>query len=46
MVTSFETLDGYELQNVPKFNNQIKEASFDSKLRLAYYEIKLVMRFE
>ena len=32
MMTSYKTLVHYELQNVPKFNNQIKEPSFDSKL--------------
>ena len=32
MMTSYETLGYYELQNVPKFNSQIKEPSFDSKL--------------
>ena len=31
-MTSYETLVGYELQNVLKFNNQIKEPSSDSKL--------------
>ena len=35
-MTSYETQDGYELQNVPKFNSQIKEASFDSKLMSLY----------
>ena len=32
MITSYETLVGDELENVPKFNSQIKEPSFDSKL--------------
>ena len=31
-MTSYETLVGYELQNVPKFNSQIKEPSSNSKL--------------
>ena len=32
MMTSYETLVGYELQNMTKFNDQIKDPSFDSKL--------------
>ena len=32
MITSYETLVGYELQKVPKLNSQSKETSFDSKL--------------
>ena len=36
MMTSYETLVGYELQIVPKFNSQIKEPSFDSKLMSLY----------
>ena len=32
MMSPYETLVGYELQNVPKFNSQIKEENFDSKL--------------
>ena len=32
MMTSYKTLVGYELQNVPKFNSQIKEPSSNSKL--------------
>ena len=31
-MTSYETLAGYELQNVPKFNSQINVPSSDSKL--------------
>ena len=31
-MTSYETLVGYELQNVPKFSSQIKEPSSNSKL--------------
>ena len=32
MVTSYETLVGYDLQKVPKFNSQVKEPCSDSKL--------------
>ena len=32
MMTSYKTLVGYELKNVPKFNTQIKEPSSDSKV--------------
>ena len=31
-MTSYDTLVGYELQNVPEFNNQIKEPSSNSNL--------------
>ena len=31
-MTSYETLVGYELQNVPKFNSRIKNPSLDLKL--------------
>ena len=36
MITSYETLVGYELQKVPKFNRQSKESSFVSKLMSLY----------
>ena len=52
MITSYETLVGYELKNVPKFNSQIKELTFDSKLmslREQFYkkiiEFKIVFYF-
>ena len=32
MITSYETLAGYELQKVPKLNSQSKEPSSDWKL--------------
>ena len=41
MLTSDETLVGFEIQNVPKFNSQIKEPRSDSKLmtlREQFYE--------
>ena len=31
MMTSYDTLVGYELKNVPKFNGQIIETNYDSK---------------
>ena len=34
MITSYETLVGYELQKGPKLNSQFKEPSFDSKLMI------------
>ena len=36
MITSYETLVGYELQNMPKSKIQFKEASSDSKLMSLY----------
>ena len=43
MVTSYETLVGYELHNVPKFSSQIKEPSFDSKLMSLHEKIHIKM---
>ena len=40
MMTSYETRVDYELENVPKFNSQMKEPSFDLKfmsLREQFY---------
>ena len=37
MITSYETLVGYELQKAPKLNNQSKEPSFYSK-RMSFGE--------
>ena len=31
-MTSYDTLVGYELQNVPKFNVQIQDSNSDSKI--------------
>ena len=52
MMTFYESLVGYELQNVPNFNNQIKEPIFDSNfmsLREQFYtkmiEFKIMFSF-
>ena len=44
MNNTYETLVGYDLQKVPKFNSQSKEPSFDSKLMSlgAQFYIKMI----
>ena len=44
-MTSYETLVGYELQNVPKFNNQIKQSSSDSKLMSLFEQFYSIQKW-
>ena len=52
-MTSYDTLVGYDLQNVPKFNSQFKEPISDSKLMSLYeqfytkiVEFKIIFTFQ
>ena len=45
-MTSYETLVGYELQNVPKFKSRIKEPSLGSKLNSLHEQYTKMIEFK